>query len=124
MLFYITTTKTTTFHVYIVLYNFHIVFFYLSPQITSEDRYAFTDDEPEAQKDKVFAQGCTANRSLEPLTLNLMLFYHPTLTNEILLLCFCNIASVVKILQPPLPWSKINYSLLNRGFYSAKDWGI
>lgn len=76
------------------------------------------------RKIKWFAQGCTANWSLEPLTLNLMLFYHPTLTNKILLLCFCNIASVVKILQPPLPWSKINYSLLNRDFYSVKDWGI
>lgn len=43
-------------------------------------------------------------------------FCHPTLTNKILLLCFCNIASVVKLLQPPLLWSEVNFSLLNRDF--------
>ena len=38
------------------------------------------------------------------LTIFLILnLFCPTHSNKILLLCFCNIASVVKLLQPPLP---------------------
>lgn len=74
----------------------------------------FIIDEPEAQKDEGTHCKFAGRWSLDLLTPSLKIFYCLTLTNKMLLLCFCNIAGV-KLLQPPLR-SKVNFSLLNRDF--------